>query len=225
MIPGPQLVHGLRSEAHRRGFKLEDIAQAARVPNVLLRSIEQGTTIPSPEEAKTIQKLIRREISKRARKARHSAIKSAAGPADAETKYRNERSQIHGESFDSKLEGAVYLILLSRQAAGELDVIQRQDTIYLTRYARVRYIPDFKCRCRRTGDFFWVEAKGYPDKRWPTVKKLWRGYGPGRLEIYTGSYKNPQLNPKDILIPKIILGGEVPSSEADSQGFEEESEL
>lgn len=225
MIPGPQLVHGLRSEAHRRGFTLEEVAAGARVPAVLLRAIESGQTIPSPDEAKTIQKLIRREISRRARKARHKAIKSESSAAQAEQKYHNQRIEIHGEWFDSKLEAAVYMQLLARQADGELDILQRQDTIYLTKLARIRYIPDFKCRDRRTGEHFWVEAKGFADKRWPTVKKLWRGYGPGRLEIYTGSHKCPVLEPKNILIPKIPMGGEQPADAADSQAGDEEGEL
>jgi hypothetical protein len=76
--------------------------------------------------------------------------------------------------------------------------LQLQDHIYLTR-ARILYIPDFKCRDKNTGEIFWVEAKGYENDRWPTKKKLYKFYGPGKLEIWKGSHARPYLD--EVIIP------------------------
>jgi hypothetical protein len=102
-------------------------------------------------------------------------------------------------NFSSKLEAAVYQLLHFRSKAGELEIVQTQDHIYLTR-ARILYIPDFKCRDLKTGEFFWVEAKGYANDRWPTKKKLWKFYGPGVLEIWQGSHLRPVLT--ETIVPK-----------------------
>jgi hypothetical protein len=107
-------------------------------------------------------------------------------------KFGGQKVSLDGYSFASKLEAAVYGILKMRLKAGEIDSIQPQDHIYLTD-ARIGYIVDFKCRDAKTGDYFWVEAKGYPNDVWPIKKKLWKFYGPGTLEIWQGSHTNPKL--------------------------------
>lgn len=61
-------------------------------------------------------------------------------------------------------------------------------------------MPDFKCQEIGTGAIFWAEAKGYQDQKWPLKKKLWKFYGPGALEIWTGSYTRPVLT--ETIIPK-----------------------
>lgn len=104
-----------------------------------------------------------------------------------------------GHSHRSKLEGAVCQILQLRQKAGGLVIEQAEDHVYLTD-ARILYIPDFRCRFDSSGEFFWVEAKGYPSERWPTIKKLWRFYGPGALEIWGGTWRSPVL--METIIPK-----------------------
>ncbi len=117
-----------------------------------------------------------------------------------EPRLKSDRIETDGRSFSSKLESAVYQILKFREMAGEIEIVQCQDHIYLTR-ARIGYIPDFKCKDLVTHNFFWVEAKGYPNDVWPIKKKLWRFYGPGRLEIWTGRYTNPKLD--EIIEPKL----------------------
>lgn len=97
-----------------------------------------------------------------------------------------------GHSHRSKLEGAVCQILQLREKAGEIEILQVEDHVYLT-LARIHYIPDFKCRDMATGAAFHVEAKGFPNDRWPMKKKLWKFYGPNKLEIWTGSHLNPKL--------------------------------
>lgn len=114
-------------------------------------------------------------------------------------KYGSEKVSHHGRSFHSKLEAAVYEYLLAREEAGEIKDIECQVQVRLTE-ARVLYIPDFMFTDVATGKKAYCEAKGFEGPRWPTIKKLWRVYGFGPLEIYKGSYKNPILD--EIIIPK-----------------------
>lgn len=107
------------------------------------------------------------------------------------TKYGASKVSLDGYSFHSKLEAATYQLLKLRVAAGEIASIQCQDQVYLTE-ARVRYIADFKCTLP-DGSFLWVESKGFAAARWPDLKKLWRFYGPGTLEIWGGNYDRPTL--------------------------------
>lgn len=95
-------------------------------------------------------------------------------------------------SHRSKLESSVCQILHLRQAAGEIKVLQAEDHVFLTE-ARIGCVPDFKCQFVLTGETFWVEAKGFANDRWPIIKKLWKYYGPGLLEIWGGSHLNPKL--------------------------------
>lgn len=97
-----------------------------------------------------------------------------------------------GHSHRSKLESSVCQMLQNRERGGHIKLVQAEDHIYLTK-ARIHYIPDFKCQDVKTGLFFWVEAKGYANEKWPMKKKLWKFYGPGPLEIWMGSHTNPKL--------------------------------
>lgn len=109
-----------------------------------------------------------------------------------DAKMGNERSTCAlGHSHRSKLESAVCQILQLRQKAGELEIVQVEDHVYLTD-ARIGYVPDFKCRYP-SGEIFWVEAKGFENDRWPMKKKLWKFYGPGALEIWKGTWRKPTL--------------------------------
>jgi hypothetical protein len=115
-------------------------------------------------------------------------------------KMGNEKVSLDGYSFGSKLEASVYQILKLRMKAGEIAAIQVQDHIYLTD-AKIGYIPDFKCTAP-DGSFFWVEAKGYANDRWPMKKKLWKFYGPGVLEIWMGHHANPKLT--ETIVPREV---------------------
>lgn len=103
-------------------------------------------------------------------------------------KYGNE----HTGGYHSKLEAAVAQILYLREKAEEIKVLSTQDNIHLTQ-ARVLYIADFKCFDLKSQTEFWVEAKGFEGPRWPTLKKLWKFYGPGSLEIWKGTHRAPIL--------------------------------
>ena len=78
-----------------------------------------------------------------------------------------------GHSHRSKLEGAVCQILQFRAKAGELEIIQIEDHVLISGW--YLYVADFKCRDLKTGETFWVEAKGYASDRWPSTIKGWPG--------------------------------------------------
>ena len=115
-------------------------------------------------------------------------------------KYGNESSLCAlGHSHRSRLESAVCQILQLRAKAGEIEILQVEDHIYLSE-ARIGYVADFRCRYMKTGQIFLVEAKGYPNDCWPMKKKLYKFYGEHPLEIWTGTYRNPQLS--ETIVPK-----------------------
>jgi hypothetical protein len=105
-----------------------------------------------------------------------------------------------GYTFASKLEASVYKILKMRKLSGEIEVTQNQSNIHLTD-AKILYIPDFKCLYKKSNETFWVEAKGFETAEWRIKRRLWKAYGPGKLEIWMGSHLKPFL--KEILIPKV----------------------
>lgn len=110
---------------------------------------------------------------------------------NSKERYGNTKVSYDGYSFASKLEAAIYQILKLRMHAGEIKSIQCQDHIYLT-LARIEYQPDFKC-IDANGEVFHVEAKGYANDKWPMKKKLWKYYGPNKLEIWMGTHRSPKL--------------------------------
>lgn len=118
----------------------------------------------------------------------------------SKNKFNAEKVTYDNFTFHSKLEASVYTMLKSRVNSGEIEIIQNQDHIYLTK-ARILYIPDFKCQFVKTGEIFWVEAKGYEDPKWPMKKKLWKFYGPGILEIWRGTYQRPFLD--EVITPQM----------------------
>lgn len=115
----------------------------------------------------------------------------------------------YGFSHRSKLERAVCDLIAWEEKAGVTVHLAHEDTQYLTE-ARYRYIPDFKVQNCATSEIYWIEAKGFADKRWPTTKKLWRFSGPGRLRIIGGTYANLKtietIVPKKEMNPKHRLG-------------------
>ncbi len=107
-----------------------------------------------------------------------------------EKKYGNIRIRcaLH-RSHRSKLESAVCEIYRNDP---RYEILKAEDHVRLS-LAAVLYIADFRIRDKATQEIFWAEAKGYAAPRWPTIKKLWKGYGPGRLVIWGGSYARPTL--------------------------------
>ncbi len=104
-----------------------------------------------------------------------------------------------GRVFPSKLEAAVYDVLLLRQRCGEIKDIKFQDPVCLT-LARIRLVVDFKFFNIKLNRECWCEAKGKSLPVFNIKKRLWKFYGEGPLEIYNGSYENPSLS--EIVIPE-----------------------
>jgi len=115
------------------------------------------------------------------------------------SKYGATKVSLDGFSFASKLEASVYAQLKLMEKVGQLKILQCQDHIFLTD-ARIEYIPDFKCLDLKTTDVYWVEAKGYESPTWPIKKRLWKHFGPGRLQIWKGTYLRPAI--AEEIIPK-----------------------
>ena len=108
-------------------------------------------------------------------------------------KFGATRVKTPGQTFDSKLEHAVYQILLLRERAGEIRNIRSQVTLRLTE-AKIGYRCDFTFEDCVTGATVACEAKGdYPNSIWDLKKRLYKFYGPFKLEIWKGSHTTPQL--------------------------------
>lgn len=107
-------------------------------------------------------------------------------------KYGSARVRIEGRNFASKLEAAVYEILLLEQRAGLIEEIKCQTQVRLSD-AEIIYKPDFEVT-RPDGSKYWVEAKGYETPEWRIKRRLWIAYGPGELIIYRGNYRSPKIH-------------------------------
>lgn len=105
-----------------------------------------------------------------------------------------------GFSFASQLEAALYDILVQRKADGEIDDIQLQPQVRLTR-AGILMKPDFRATCTATGKELYFEAKGFETDIWRLKRRLWEVYGPGPLEVWKGSAKRPRL--VEVVGPKL----------------------
>lgn len=114
-------------------------------------------------------------------------------------KFHAERVQHEGRSFASKGERDCYNYLKLLEKAGEIDSIECQVTVALTK-AQVKMIPDFRFWDLKLGEQVYGEYKGFETPEWMLKKKLWRIYGPGRLRIYRGSGNRIQL--VEEIIPK-----------------------
>jgi len=105
-------------------------------------------------------------------------------------KFGAKRTEVHGRSFASKLEAAVYMILLLREKAGEISDIECQVQVALSA-AGIIYKPDFRFETP-AGPVF-AEAKGFDTPEWRLKLRLWKAYGPAPLEIWRGSATKPVL--------------------------------
>ena len=118
------------------------------------------------------------------------------GASRRRNKYNRTKVELDGITFDSKLEAAVYQKL--KADPGILDVYT-QEKVYLTK-AQILCKIDFMA-VLKTGEVYFVEAKGKSLPVWNIKKRLWKCYGPARLEVYKGSYLNPKL--EEIIEPKV----------------------
>lgn len=109
---------------------------------------------------------------------------------------RQKFSAKRTDGFPSKLEAAVYGILLGREKLGEIKEIKRQQTVILqegSRETKITWRVDFSFIETKTGEVCYAEAKGFETADYKLKLKLWRANPPATLEIYQGSYKQPKL--------------------------------
>ncbi len=103
----------------------------------------------------------------------------------AYNKYKTKRTESHGRSFASRGESDCYQMLQLMEKAGEIEVLQCQDHVYLTD-AKITYIVDFRILDKTLSRMVWVEYKGFETPEWRLKRRLWKFYGPGPLRIYKG---------------------------------------
>ena len=115
------------------------------------------------------------------------------------SKFRAKRTELDGRSFASQFEAAVYALYKLREKAGEIEILGTQEHVYLTD-ARINYITDYSFLDLKTGEKVHGEAKGFETPEWKLKLRLYRFYGPCRLEIWKGTYIRPVLH--EIVIPK-----------------------
>jgi len=104
-------------------------------------------------------------------------------------KYGNKpvaRVCYYGYSHRSQLEAALCANNRLRELSGEIEHVGHEVHVYLTD-ARILYVADYEYKICNSGEKLFLEAKGFEAPRWPTIKKLWKFYGPGSLEIWKGS--------------------------------------
>lgn len=85
-------------------------------------------------------------------------------PGESCSKYRNIKTVVDGQRFDSKREARDYQSLLLRKRAGEIRAIIRQVSIPLLSGKR-RMRLDFVC-IMSDGSVRWLDSKGYATKDW-----------------------------------------------------------
>jgi hypothetical protein len=119
--------------------------------------------------------------------------------------FIHKTKAIREGGFASRLEKAVYDLLLLRERAREIKNIKQQQTISLTR-ANINVRIDFTFEDAITGEDVCCEAKGIVSDKWAIVKKLWPYYGPCKLEIWVGNYARPKLQEIVELKPDKIRG-------------------
>lgn len=162
---------------------------------VLKQYLEMGTLTSAlrNEINNTLSLRALKNMLSKARKKRRDLVRGLSGE-----KYGSKRTQCRRQhSHRSRLESAVCDMLAEDDPTFELE--QVEDHVYLSE-GRVLYVADFRLRNKKTGEVFWREAKGKETQRWPSIKRLWKAYGPGRLEIWKGTYCAPRL--EQTIVPR-----------------------
>lgn len=123
-------------------------------------------------------------------------------------KYKNKETKASGRSFSSKGEAGCFQMLELMERAGQIEILQAQDHVYLTD-ARILYIADFKIFDKEIGQTVWIEYKGFETDVWRIKRRLWIHYGPGQLRVYKGY--GDRLRITETIVPvrqmELISGG------------------
>lgn len=119
----------------------------------------------------------------------------------AAVKKNKFSAQKTADGFPSKLEASVYQQLLLRERAKDIKDIRRQHCVDLG--LGVRWKVDFSFTECATGQTVWAEAKGIEDRGYKLKLKMWRnGAGPGRIEIWKGTWQRPHL--VEVVVPSLV---------------------
>lgn len=117
-------------------------------------------------------------------------------------KYGAIKTFAHGRHWPSKLELAVYELLLLMERGGAYRDIKCQVHVkfHTHDHGNVHYIPDFSAHEVKSGETIFIEAKGVFTREFLRKKKAWAVGGPGRLIIYGGNWRRPTV--MEIIYPK-----------------------
>jgi len=102
-------------------------------------------------------------------------------------KYRAKPTKVDGHRFDSSAEAEYYQNLKLMARAGELEILELQPKIYLTK-ARILYTPDFKIL--QNDETVYIDVKGARTTAFAIKERLWKHYGAGKLRLIKKSGKN-----------------------------------
>lgn len=115
-------------------------------------------------------------------------------------KYNAKRTKVDGVNFPSGLQANTYCHLKLLKDAGEIVDIKHEVYTYLS-LAKIAFRVDFVVTWK-DGSVTYAEAKGFETNEWLIKKKLWKFYGPGRLDIYKGRGKE-NVYISETIIPKV----------------------
>lgn len=96
-----------------------------------------------------------------------------------------------GKVRGSKLERAVYAVLMLMERAGEILNIRTQQEIEL--FPGQTHKIDFVVFDKKRNSDIFVEAKGFKDPTWAEKKKAYKAFSPLPLQIWEGDYKYPTV--------------------------------
>jgi hypothetical protein len=111
-------------------------------------------------------------------------------------KTRNKFKARSVNGFPSKLEAAVYEILLQRQRQGEIKDIKRQHAVILQdgpREIKISWKIDFSATRVEDDAQLFFEAKGIETEAYKLKLKMFRARPQGILEVWKGDYRRPKL--------------------------------
>lgn len=96
-------------------------------------------------------------------------------------KYKNQKIEYHGETFDSKKEFEYYLLLKDREKRGEISELRRQVPLeiqpgFITpsgeKIRPITYLADFVFTDVKTGEVHYIDVKGFRTEIYKLKKKL-----------------------------------------------------
>jgi hypothetical protein len=134
-----------------------------------------------------------------AKRAKSRTFGSRPWLGNRQSYYQTPKVSHAGYSFGSKGEASLFDYLKLREKVGEIINVEVQKHVKLTK-AGIVYIADFMAWDCVLEQPVWYEYKGFETEVWKIKKRLWKYYGPGRLEIYYGV-----PGPKEEIIPEIEL--------------------